>query len=414
MSRAAVTMLRILIVTTFFPPQNSIASLRPLSWAKYWTAAGHDVTVLTPQPVQGSSCNVLSVPVSSFVSGMKENYQRTQAAPSAAASLFNRLRQRYGIFNACRFPDLTELWVSAALDAARAQPSWDLVVSTSGPYTTHRIASKLKYERRAARWVADYRDLWSDNHIFPGLFPFNYYEPFLERRLLRNADCLTTVSDPLAATLRRRHPGKNIAVIENGFDPDDLANLSGERSLPDDGIFRIVYTGTFYPRSTDPEPLFRAIRSLPDILRNRLEVLFFGPPSAELASLIEKHHVGRWVKQHGFVSRENALRLQRDAHALLFLPWKDSDGILTGKIFEYLYSRTPIIAVGASSDDTVKRLISDNGAGNAFHNQEILLCFLQQQLLKPTKASTQVTPRLLDRYNRKQLAEQFLTMAYLE
>ena len=41
--------MRILIVTHYFPPENAIASLRPYSWAKYWTAIGHQVTVLTTQ-----------------------------------------------------------------------------------------------------------------------------------------------------------------------------------------------------------------------------------------------------------------------------------------------------------------------------------------------------------------------------
>ena len=39
--------MKILIVAAYFPPRNIVASYRPYSWAKYWTDAGHDVTVLT-------------------------------------------------------------------------------------------------------------------------------------------------------------------------------------------------------------------------------------------------------------------------------------------------------------------------------------------------------------------------------
>src|SRR5690349_12431827 len=45
--------MRILIISKFFPPENSVASLRPYSWAKHWAAAGHDVSVLTTVKSKG-------------------------------------------------------------------------------------------------------------------------------------------------------------------------------------------------------------------------------------------------------------------------------------------------------------------------------------------------------------------------
>jgi hypothetical protein len=76
--------MRILIVSTFFPPLNSIASHRPYSWARYWTLAGHDVTVLTTEKqedphvglaVDNPGYKVIEVPSPRFLSKLKSGYQ---------------------------------------------------------------------------------------------------------------------------------------------------------------------------------------------------------------------------------------------------------------------------------------------------------------------------------------------------
>ncbi len=96
---------------------------------------------------------------------------------------------------------------------ARQQP-WDLVVSTGGPYSVHRIGLAVKRKRPETKWVVDWRDLWVDNHIYPGLPFLNLYEKVLETKFHRAADMITTVSEPLAEVLRTKNRQKSAGDLQ--------------------------------------------------------------------------------------------------------------------------------------------------------------------------------------------------------
>src|SRR5438034_424404 len=83
---------------------------------------------------------------------------------------------------------------------------------SSGPYTAHLLAMQLKRDRIARTWIADFRDLWTANHLYRGLFPFTLRERQLERQCLHAADVITTVSQGLASELRAR-TSKPVEVI---------------------------------------------------------------------------------------------------------------------------------------------------------------------------------------------------------
>ncbi len=407
--------MRILIVSTFFPPLNSIASLRPHSWAKFWSKDGHDVTVLTMEKGSGASndlklpCDgfkIIEAPAPAILKRLKTAAQSTphegQAKPSWKAKCIEYLRFKRGIFNACRMPDFTDLWIRPALKAIADEPPYDLVISTAGPYSTHIVASQIKKRGQAKKWIADYRDTWSNNYIYPGLPPFSWIEKLWEKRLLKKADLITTVSEPFADQFRDIH-STPVLSVENGFDPSDLEALPKGSIFPQDGKIRIVHTGSLYLGKRDPTPLFRVLKRLQD---PRYEVLFVGERQANLAALINDFGVAEYVKEVGRVSRDDALKMQRDADALLFLPWNDPsvDGVLTGKIFEYLFSGTPILAVGGGQMEASQQLIVDAEAGWA--------CLTDDEVVEALKSipQKQIQPRkdILDKYNRKALAGKLL------
>lgn len=421
--------MRILILTTFFPPLNSIASLRPYSWAKYWSLKGHDVTVLTmEQPTQPSTdlqfqnpgFRVISVAPPAFFSRFKKQYQEGKKNPEKvsflkkwAMRLYHYLRYRRGIFHSCRMPDFADLWIPAANRALEKEGMWDLVVSTAGPYAVHVVAEKLKRQKRTRRWIADYRDNWSDNHIYPGLFPFNWIEEKLERKLMRSADCITATSLAFATKMQTRYQKKGekarIEVIENGFDPHDFAALSLEKVFPADGKFRIVYTGTIYPEKQDPSPFFQAVAEMAE---KRLEVVFVGHQLDHLDKLIRHYGIESYVKIAGFVSRDQALRMQRDADLLLFIVWKDlaERGVYSGKIYEYLFSGTEILAIGAEGMEESQSLILESKTGVALHAVSEIKLFLEKKVAASPNKKVSPDPAVLQRYDRRILAHKLLDL----
>lgn len=418
--------MRILIIATFFPPLNSIASLRPYSWAKCWSLAGHDVTVLTmqkpPHPttdlhLPNTGFQVVEVPLPRFLQALKKDYQETRQAGQKTSlikrgliRIYDYLRYKRGLFHSCRMPDFADFWIGRAGKVAEELGPWDLVVSTAGPYAVHIIAEKLKKRGMAKRWIADYRDNWSDNHIYPGLFPFSWIESILEKKLMRSADAITATSAPFAAKMQSRYDCKaRVQVIENGFDPDDFASLPPASIFPNDGKFRIVYTGTIYPGKQDPSSFFQAVSELSQEL-DQLEILFVGHQLEHLSDLIRHFGIERHVRILGFVSREEALRMQRDAHLLLFIVWKDlaERGVYSGKIYEYLFSGTRIMAIGAKGMDDSQQLIVESGTGVALHHVSEIKNFLIAQSSQGKKQVVDADQQILARFNRQTLAHKLL------
>lgn len=418
--------MRILIISPFFPPLNSIGSLRPYSWAKFWSQEGHSITVLTtkktPTPqdlhLPCEDFHVQEIPYASFLTSWKKEYQTMQKEKTPQigwkqhlVKAFRTIREKKGIFNACRMPDFTDLWIKPAYTFIKSQPSWDLIVSTSGPYASHIVAEKLKKKGLAKKWIADYRDPWSDNFAFPGIFPFNQLEKWLEKKLMRSADIITTVSTPFAEDFSRKYPSKQVLSIENGFDPDDQKKLPDESVFPNDGKFRIIHTGSIYEGKRDFTPLFQAIAELKNETNiEALEIIFVGTQLGNLDSQIKQYGISTWVKNQGMVPREKALCMQRDAHALLFLPWNDPafPGVLTGKIFEYLFSGTPIIAVGGTGIDHSQQLILDAQAGIILETKEAIKNYIKKQLAHIQRPRTTLSAEIMHKYNRKNLALKLL------
>jgi len=425
--------MKILIVSCFFPPRNSIASLRPYSWAKYWAAMGHEVVVLTTYKTpQDNDLNLVIdgfkvIEVKTYIFEKVKPLRARFFGTSQMASVekkdsntslnllkkmlvwLNERRKERGVACSARMPDIYDLWKTSAIKSVEHE-KWDLIVSTHGPYVCHSIAYELKKRGLTKKWIADYRDLWTQNHFFKGLFPFTILEKRLEQKYNKAADIITTVSEPLKEKLSIQ----KVYVIENGFDIDDLKNIS-KKPIFDNKKIRIVYTGAIYKTRQDPSPLFKAIAQLknsPDAsLLKQLEVLFVGGSMGDLTELIGKYEVEEYVKYGGLISHDDALRMQRDAHALLLLEVNNEDGILTGKLFEYLCSGTPIWGVGVSKKIGPEKLIEQYKAGINFGNDDKkILDDLKKLLIDASKKPVVVSEEVLQKYTRKYLAEKLIKL----
>ena len=372
--------MRILLIAPFFPPHRAVASLRTHSFAKVWAAAGHDVTVLTTikrveqsdlhLPTTGFRVEEVSYRVPRFLERVRAGDHATRAAaPVPATSPKKRLaslafpalrwlKSRTGIFAGVREPDLADFWIDPATRWALANGPWDVVVSSFGPPAAIRVGQAIKGRNRCRTWALDFRDLWIENHLYGGMFPITLWERHLERRALKLADHLVTVSPGLAKRLGARS-GKPVEVIYNGYDPEGFANLDPRPAFPIDGKPRLVYTGTLYAAGQDANGICAAVAAEP-----RATLVVASEQSALWQRLAKKFGVGDRLDFRGSVPRAEALRLQRDASALLLLDWRDPrQGVMTGKVFEYLLSPAPIWVVGGATDSPVARLVKEAGRG---------------------------------------------------
>ncbi len=133
---------------------------------------------------------------------------------------------------------------------------------------------------------------------------------------------------------------------------------------------------------------------------------------ANLRELIVLYGLEEYVKDGGFIARENALRMQRDAHVLLFLEVNNEDGILTGKLFEYLCSGTPIWGIGVSNKMGAGKLIEQHKAGKSFGNDDQKILYALKNLLtEGSKKAVVISKDILRKYTRKYLAEKLINLA---
>lgn len=369
--------MRVLIVSPLYPPRQRVGALRTFSFARGFADAGHDVSVLTTakRPEQGglnvhdSRVRVVELAwrCGPLIDRLRASCEVSPEAhvPGRGKGLLGRLKERTGVFSSARMPDLTDGWVEPARAWGRANGPFDVVLSSSGPYTAHLVGLGLRESARL--WIADFRDLWTDNQSFPGLYPFIVRERALERRVLAQADIVTTVSQPLAEQLGRLG-ARQVEVIFNGHFEREIEPVPPDRVFADDGLLRIVYTGSIYPRQQDCRVVFAALASLGE-RASRFRVVVAGSGRPHWEKVAEQQGVAHLLDHRGPVPRPVALAMQRDADALLAVEFAGvSDGVLSGKIFEYLASQAPIIVTGPRG--CVGDLVEQAGRGVAVETPE--------------------------------------------
>lgn len=421
--------MKILIASAFYPPLNSIASLRPYSWKKYWTLFGENVKVLTTQKLgvtESSEENVISIPIPLFsiyrkLLGLVFNCFHPRNIASMPGSdnldttsyseqnLWLKKIKSSGAFKACRMPDFHDLWAISSITKLK-RTSWDCVVSTGGPYSVHFIGYYLKTRGLTNYWICDWRDLWTENPHFHGLPVVRLIEKQLEGLFHATADAVTTVSDGLSNTIQTNYHCRT-ETIYNGFEPLDFSNSNVKNVFPKDGKFRIVYTGSIYP-SQNFSIFFRAISIMSKqklIHPGSFEISFAGNDASEHA---KKFGVENYYKYYGHLSYQTSLQMQKTADILLHVDYSTKNpGILSGKIFEYMASGTPIFVVGGNTNSTLSSFVIENSRGFVvFENLELIVETLRQLINSPVGVAKRPLSSNLLNFTRENQARKMLQL----
>jgi len=372
---------KVLIVTYHFPPRTSVGSLRPAGLAKYLPEFGWEPVIVTPaMPGRGErGLQVIETGYRDVLADWKRRLrlnperglhdQLSLPVSSKAASSLWHTRLISFATSCLTYPDQTKGWLpfaSKAISEFAKSQRVDAIISSAPPVTVHLIAAESRKKLKAP-WIADFRDLWVQNLADTRSGLIRRLQGRLEKKTLAVADALVTVSDPWAARLRERYPQKKIATVANGFDSDDFSSPAP----PLTRNFSITYTGQLYQGKRDPSSLFETLQSLfaeGTLERSDVRVRFYGPVEPWLLATIEKYGVKDVVDLAGRVGREEALLRQRESQLLLQLGWADprETGQHTGKLFEYLGSRRPILAVGGIRG-VMTELLEETRAG--YHPQ---------------------------------------------
>jgi glycosyltransferase involved in cell wall biosynthesis len=376
----------VLIVSYLFPPIGGGGVPRPLKMAKYLGEFGWDVHVLTADPAYHATLDaslLAQVPEAVSIHRAKELGLFTRPAEGQPArggetegqsgqahhrpSMAARLKRL--IINGLKkakpyllIPDDQILWYPQALKIGRdvlRKHKIDVIFSTSGPVTNHLVARKLAKEF-GCRWIADFRDPWTQNMHRTGIAWRERLEERMEEQVMAEADAITTVTATFAENFRKKH-GKRIRRLEliyNGFDQADFADLTPADAA--EGKFHAVYAGILYQKR-NPRLLLRAIRELIDegaVNRDDLLLSFAGvfdyPGYSENIDCVRELGLTDIVRIVGNLSHKEALRLMRGADVLLLIGdvASDAGAYIPGKLYEYMGIGRPILALNMAGEAT--------------------------------------------------------------
>jgi glycosyltransferase involved in cell wall biosynthesis len=357
----------VLVVAQLTPPSVLSGARRPANLAKYLGRRGHHVTVLTSLAsgrgeVPGAARVVRTRDLlASRLNWRRSHFESIQGRTQAAASASSRLESLV-------VPDLALFgWLPFALPRALSiarERRIDCVVTSSPPQSAHLVGLALR--RAGVPWVADLRDGWSFDPPHP---PWrtraqDAADRALEQAVLRRADRLVAVTEPIAHDLSRRLD-REVAVITNGFDPDEAAGDGDAREMLSSDRHSLVHTGRAGVSGRTPRPLIEGLfelrRTSPESAE-RLEVVFAGPTTAEERALLADERVAGMVRSVGTLERGRAIALQRAADSLLVIAEGASGrSVATNKLYEYLAARRPVLVLGERSE--AARIVSEAGAG---------------------------------------------------
>lgn len=224
--------------------------------------------------------------------------------------------------------------------------------SSYRPYSDHLIAYLLKRRYPQLFWIADFRDLQVDPVLRNVVCP--RFQQACNRYLLSRADVLSTVSQGLKAQLEQVHP--RVVVLRNGIGEGEMT------PLPVFERFTIVYTGSIYPEQQTAAPLFEAIAHLLQSgqwTEADVQFVYAGKDAGVWRQWAADYGLSQISVVKGWLPVQPARALQYRAQINLLLSWSKpgSQGILTGKLYEYLAARRPVLCVLNGAVDQELELI---------------------------------------------------------
>jgi len=382
-------MRRVLLIAFVYPPVENIGAVRPAALAKYLPRFGWEVLVLTAkvQEVSRQSKGVMETEYRDVLEDWKARLNLDQKA-SAHEQFGLPFAKKPGavlphtrVINFAKdlltYPHPTKGWIPFALAAIQGLHQqgcrFDAVISTSPPITNHLVARQAK-RMLGCPWIADLRDLWTQNFT-PNVSSIQLWQTGLEKRTLSQANALVTVSEPWADRLRQRYSTKPIYAITNGFDPEDFASRP-----PVTRSFSITHPGFLYEGLRDPTLLFEVVRDLiksGEMCADDIRIRFYGPKEPWLTPLVLRHGLEQVVEVFGSVPREQILQREMESQVLLLLGWNNPRemGLHNGKLFEYLGAGRPILAL-FGSPGVMTEVLEETRAGAHIQNREELRRFL--------------------------------------
>ncbi|HCQ11908.1 glycosyltransferase family 4 protein [Flavobacterium sp.] len=417
---------KLLIITYYWPPAGGPGVQRWLKFVKYLPDFDVQPIVYVPEnPTYPIIDNQLVEEVSDKAIILKnkifEPYQlagffsKNKTKKISSGIIPNKKKQsilerfllwiRGNVF----IPDARFLWIKPSVKYLKKyiqENDIDTIVTSGPPHSLHLIGLKLK-EDLNVKWFADFRDPWTTIGYHKELKLSSYASKIhkeLESKVLNAADTII-VTSKTTKTEFKALTSKPIEVITNGYDVEKV------EKKPLDSKFSLAHIGSFLSER-NPEILWQSLSELVTEIpsfKNDLELKLIGAVSQEVLKTISKYDLDSYLNNLGYVSHKEAVSHQRTSQILLLIEInsENTKSILPGKLFEYMVSERPIIAIGPKDSDFAEIIKSTNtGVFFTYDEKEALKTLIASHYQLFLQQNLKVFPVGLQHYSRKNLTKQ--------
>jgi hypothetical protein len=379
---------KVLIITYYWPPSGGSGVQRWLKFVKYLPEFGVTPYVFTPENPSfdlkdpsllkdvPAEAEVIHFPIwepyqlffklSRLFRAGQPSGTRNLVATTKKKGLFQRLSTwlRGNVI----IPDPRVFWVRPSVNFLHdflKDQRIKTIITTGPPHSVHLIGLKLKQRNPSMRWIADFRDPWSEWGLLDSLQVGRFARTIhrkLERSVLRNADKVVTIT-PFYVRHFAALSGRKVELVTNGFDEEDFVAFNAA----DTKHFILRHVGIINEKC-DPRPLMRALKSFclaSKDVTNLLRIEFTGDVHRDFIAFVEADEILASITafQQPVPHAELLHLYERSSLLLLILTgYKDAEGYLPGKLFEYVATGLPILGVGPVNGDAAD-LLSRTGAG---------------------------------------------------
>lgn len=403
---------KVLIIANQFPPMGGSGVQRSVKFVKHLPAFNYEPIVFTRE-TEG-----ITLIDETLLKDIPEGTKiiRTKAYDPADCQGFMRIPMK--IVSKLMIPDSSYRWFKKSRKKALEiidNEDIKLIYTTSAPYSDHLLGRYIKKKRPHIQWVADFRDEWTNN-------PYtldNPHDPVrtmvekgMEKKVLNEADFLITNTPVMRDNFvsLNKLDGSNFHVIPNGYDEEDFNEK--EVAKGSEKEFWLVYTGALYGRRK-PDLLFRSIYSLKDkgiIREGTFKLKLIGNYHEEkLQNQINGMGLTEEIDIVGYLPHDICIENQLRGDCLLLLEGGGvgANAFYTGKIFEYMNTQRPVLAI--LPDGVAKDLVIESNIGIVANTEsmEDIENALASYYNQWRKSHINYEPNLevIEQYERKKLTE---------
>ena len=414
---------KLLIITYYWPPAGGPGVQRWLKFVKYLPDFGIQPIVYVPENptypiVDENLVNEVSDKAIVIKHKIFEPYQlasffsKNKTKKISSGIIPNQKKQSFldkmllWIRGNLFIPDARVFWVKPSvvfLEKYILENDIDTIVTSGPPHSLHLIGLELKHKLNV-KWLADFRDPWTTIGYHKSLRLSNYAakkHKKLERQVLNAADTIIVTSNT-TKTEFQAITQRPIEVITNGYDTENVVKQAMDTK------FSLAHIGSFLSDRNPQllwESLVELISEIPDF-GSHLEIKLIGAVSQEVLETIAQFGLNPYLNNLGYVSHSEAIAHQRKSQVLLLIEInsEDTKSIIPGKLFEYMVSGRPIVAIGPHDSDFAE-IITNTNTGVFFDYSEkmklksVLLGFYNQFL----EGKLQSNGIGLQQYSRKSL-----------